>query len=61
MKAINLIALQLACVNVRWIQKIKRGFCREDMMHVLVGDVLRDPPPPWPWAQLEKSKGNYSG
>ena len=43
MKVVSLIALQLACVNVRWIQKIKRGFCREDMMHVLAGDVLSDP------------------
>ena len=45
MKVVSLIALQLACVNVCWIQKIKRGFCREDMMHVLAGDVLSDPPP----------------
>ena len=57
MKAVSLMALQLACVNVRWIQKIKRGFCREDMMHVLAGDVLSDPPP---WAQLEKTRGDYS-
>ena len=27
-----------------WIQKIKRGFCREDMLHVLAGDVLSAPP-----------------
>ena len=47
MKVVSLIALQLACVNVCWTQKIKRGFCREDniMMHVLAGDVLSDPPP----------------
>ena len=44
MKAVSLIALQLACVNVCWIQKTKRGFCREDMMYVLAGDVLSDPP-----------------
>ena len=59
MKVVSLIALQLACVNVCWIQKIKRGFCREDMMHVLAGDVLSDPPPPWP--QLGKRRGDYSG
>ena len=59
MKVISLIALQLACVNVRWIQKIKRGFCREDMMHVLAGDVLSAPPPAWP--QLGKRRGDYSG
>ena len=44
MKAVSLIALQLACVNVCWIQKTKRGLCREDMMYVLAGDVLSDPP-----------------
>ena len=54
MKVVSLIALQLACVNVRWIQKIKRGFCREDMLHVLAGDVLIECPPPHPWPQLGK-------
>ena len=58
MKAISLIAVQLACGNVCWLQKIKRGFCREDMMHVLAGDVLSALPP---WVQLGKNKGYYSG
>ena len=58
MKVVSLIALQLARVNVRWIQKIKRRFCREDMMQVLAGDVLSDPPS---WPQLGKRSGDYSG
>ena len=46
MKAMNLIALQLACVNVRWIQKIKRGFCREDMIDTRTSWRCIECPPP---------------